>query len=53
MRSGKTNSVESDKHGNVPHYDSATIKNEKELDAWVDEAKAAIKAKLKNGSVII
>jgi hypothetical protein len=32
---------------------SATIKNEKELDAWVDEARTAIKAKLKDGPVIV
>jgi hypothetical protein len=32
---------------------SATIKNDKELDAWVDEARTAIKAKLKDGPVIV
>jgi superfamily II RNA helicase len=32
---------------------SATIKNEGELEAWVDEVKSAIKAKLKDGPVII
>jgi hypothetical protein len=32
---------------------SATIKNEKELDAWVDEVRTAIKTELKKGPVIV
>ena len=32
---------------------TATIKNEMELDAWIDEVKSAIKAKLKDGPVIV
>ena len=32
---------------------SATIKNEMELEVWIDEAKSIIKAKLKDGPVVV